>query len=317
MPPIVSPASMQNMIGQDMARRKLITMCESARGRGEALRHTILVGPGGVGKTALARLVAACMDAPFVETMAGAVDTKKTMTEFLLSLDPYSVVFIDEFHGVKSSVRAQVLYCAMSDRYVMGKSRNGYPAKILLRPFTLVAATTEGKLDPSMARRFTRINLRYYSVDELARIITWCAEGKGFEIEAGAAWYLAVRSQGVAGIGQEWLASAIDETRGASTITLAHAVAAMEVAEVDDLGLGTAERAILIAIAHEGGHPIGLSSVASLLGMRSVTEEVAFLERMNLVRLNHAPRGRVATSAAYVHLGEKVPPIVRGRESGV
>jgi Holliday junction DNA helicase RuvB len=311
---IVSAATMRNMVGQDKARRKLIIMCEGARGRGDTLRHVILVGPGGVGKTALARLIAACMDAPFIETLAGAVDNKQDMIDFLLGLPPHAVVFIDEFHGIKPSVRAQVLYSAMTDGFVMVKTKTG-PERKPLNPFTLVAATTEGKLDPSMASRFTKVKLKYYTVDELTTILIGCALEKDYTLRPDAARYLAARSQGVARVGQEWLASAIDELHGAKVITLAHAVRAMEVAEIDDLGLGETEREILIVVAREAGEPIGLASIASLVGARNVSEEIAFLERIHLVKLNHRPRGRVALAAAYVHLDEDIPPRVRGRES--
>jgi holliday junction DNA helicase RuvB len=325
----MGPKRIRDMIGQDHALKEVQTACEAARGRGRALRHTALVGPGGCGKTALARTIAELMDAPFDEVMAGAVKSKKAMTEWLLSLKPYTVAFCDEFHDVSISTREQVLYSAMSSGFIVLDTKEGTQRRNL-PPFTLVAATTEGKFSPSMARRFKCIALDYYSIADLTKIIAWSAQGEvfaegidglsedvNFQIEPEAALYLAQRSLGVAGIAQQRLEDAIDQAvgEGSNVITMAHVMEAMQVARIDDMGLNIRERKILIAVAREGGRPIGLESIANRTGFRDIDEEIATLTRLDLVRLNDGQRGRVATVKAYTDaLHQDIPPMVLGRE---
>jgi holliday junction DNA helicase RuvB len=319
----INPKRIRDMIGQDAALAEVRIMCEAARGRGKAPRHTALIGPGGCGKTAIARTFADLLDTNFIEVMAGAVKSKKDMTEWILGLEPYSVAFIDEFHDVGIPTREQVLYPVMTSRYLMVDTKEGVKRRNL-PPFTLVAATTEGKFSPSMARRFKCIALDYYSVEDLTKIITWTAakggegeEGNEFTIEPEAAAYLAQRSLGVAGIAEQRLQDAVDQAacEESNVITLTHAVRAMHIARIDDVGLGLRERKILIAVAREGGRPIGLESIAGLTGFRNIDEEVATLTRLDLLRLNAGQRGRVATMKAYTDvLKADVPPMVLGRE---
>lgn len=302
-----------NMIGQLGPRDKLLTMANGARDRGEStIRATALIGPGGTGKTMLARMVSALLDAPLVETMGGTVNTVKDMTDFLTNLPDDAVAFCDEFHNVPPNVREKILYSAISDRVIYVKARGKGPGKIDLVPFTFIVATTNAKFSPSMARRFTRIDLDYYTAAELTEIITRKATSDGFTIGRDAASYLAVRSQGVAGVAEQLLADAYDELHGAKVITIEHATTAMHRSRIDDLGLGVQERKILEAIAREAGEPIGIDSIEAITGMRDIDDMIDFLTRIGLIRLAAGKRGRVATVKAYEHLRQAVPPMVRG-----
>jgi Holliday junction DNA helicase RuvB len=282
------------------------------------MRHTALIGPGGTGKTKLARMVAELMDAPFREVTAGSVRSMPDMTAALRRIEPDMIFFVDEWHRVAPMTLDQVIYPALSDR-VIYVATDGEPQRVVLPPFTLIAATTHARFDPSMARRFKTIVLDYYSVAELTEIIIRAARGlepDPFTISPDAALYLAQRSQGVAGVAQQLLADAVDETSGEDVITLAHTVKAMERSEVDALGLGKQERKILEAVAEECGRPIGIESIKAITGEREIDEQVAFLTRMRLMRLAKGRQGRVATVAAYAHLGwDHVPPMVRGMEN--
>jgi Holliday junction DNA helicase RuvB len=315
------------MIGQDEARAEVEKLVLAARGRGLMPRHTALIGPGGCGKTAVARTFATLLDASFAEVLAGAVSSPGDMTEWLMSLGEYTIGFIDEFHEVKRPAREQVLYSALSDGFVMVKGKEG-PKPHRLAPFTLVVATTEGKFNPSMARRFKCITLSYYSVEDLTKIIVWTATehhtvtGEPFQIELDAAHYLAVRSLGVAGVAQQRLEDAIDQAAsdgeyGTSVITLAHVVEAMRLARIDDIGLNLRERTILIAVAGEAGRPIGIKSIGDLTGMSDISEQVATLTRLGLLRQNDGQRGRIVPAWVYEDiLDMDVPPMVAGREAG-
>jgi Holliday junction DNA helicase RuvB len=307
------------MIGQIQARKKLAKMAASAKGRGLPMRHTALLGPGGVGKTKLARMVADLMDAPFIERTASAVRTMPDMIDFLTqSVESGAVVFFDEFHRVAPMTCDQILYPALSDRvvYVKANDDDGSPAKVTLPPFTLIVATTHAKFDPSMARRFKRVVLDYYTPEQLTEIIIHAAKGQSpfpYDIERDAARCLAERSQGVPGVAEQLLADAIDEASG-DVITVDNVLDAMDLSEIDALGLGAEERKILEAVAREMGQPIGLDSIKAITGMREVDEQVAFLTRVGLIRLAKGKQGRVATAAAYRHLQKTVPPMVAGAE---
>jgi Holliday junction DNA helicase RuvB len=311
---------LRGMVGQRKALEEITTICESARGRGLPVRHLAFVGPGGCGKTELANRIADIMDAPFDETMAGAVKSKDAMTDWILGFKPHTIAFCDEVQDVSVSTREQILYPALGRRpFIMVKSKEGMERRNL-PPFTLIVATTEGGFNPSMARRFKTISLGYFTVDELTEIITLTVKSddyEGFQIQPDAARYLAVRSLGVAGTAQQRLADALDHAvrDDSQVITLAHAVKAMDMAGIDDMGLGQRERTVLIAVAREGGRPIGLESIAGLTGFRDIAEEVATLTRLDLLRLNAGQRGRVATVKAYEQaLGMDAPPMVLGRE---
>jgi Holliday junction DNA helicase RuvB len=183
-------------------------------------------------------------------------------------------------------------------------------------PFTLIAATTEGGMTPSMVDRFgVKCALQYYSASELAEIITLRADRDLFMIDPDAAHMLAVRSQGVPRIAGNRLARATDQAVKAGhleRITMAHATAAMDQEEIDALGLGTRERTVLTVICMEVGQPIGRKSIASVCGYRSVEEEMSILIRLGLVEKASGSLGSVATRAAYVLLGLAIPATCPG-----
>ncbi len=314
---VIGPRTMQGMIGQLGPREKLQTMANGARDRGESsIRATALIGPGGTGKTMLARMAAALLDAPLAETMGGAVNTVDDMRDWLINLPEFAIAFIDEYHNVPPNVREKVVYSAISDRVIYVKAKGKGPGKIDLGPFSLIVATTNMKFSPSMARRFTRIDLDYYTDAELAEIITRKATSDGFTIERETAHYLAVRAQGVAGVAEQLLADAYDELRGAKVITTAHVTTAMRKSRIDDLGLGVQERKVLETVAREAGAPIGIDSIEAVTGLRDIDDVVDYLTRIDLIRLATGKRGRVATAKAYEHLRQPLPPMVRGMERG-
>ncbi len=310
------PTRLAEFIGQERVRRQLELVLTGARQRGQAADHVLLSGAPGLGKTTLAAIVAAEVGAQFRATSGPAIERPGDLAAILTGLEPGDVLFVDEVHRLPRTVE-EVLYPAMEDfklDIVVGKGPGARSIRLDLPRFTMVGATTRTGLIASPLRdRFGfSAQLEHYEPQELLAIVRRSAGLLGVDVDADGADEIANRSRGTPRIANRLLRRVRDyaEVEGDGTIDLAVARAALEVFDVDDLGLDRLDRRVLEALIDRfGGGPVGLSTLATTVSEESDTIEDAvepFLLRCGL--LQRTPRGRIATAGAYAHLGRKVPP---------
>jgi len=293
------PTSLQAFIGQRAAREQIIELVDAAMDRHEMPGDILITGAGGLGKTSLAKLVANRLGVPLRVTMSTSVRSVPSMVKALRAVDEGMVWFLDEAHKVMPTTLL-LLYSAIEDREF---SVPGEADPVKLPQFTFIAATTEpGKFDESFRGRFDlTASVTYYTVDELAQIITRNAELKLREITPEAAADLARRSRGTPREALRLLRRTIDKAGQAKAITAAHVVAAMAVQEIDPLGLTDLDRRVLEAVAvHFMGTPIGIDPIVTYVGDSDAKKSISFLQRAGL--LLQTKQGQVATEAGYVHL---------------
>jgi Holliday junction DNA helicase RuvB len=305
------PRRLEEFIGQEGLREQLAVSIAAAAARGEALDHVLLAGPPGLGKTSLAQIVAHELDAPFVQTAGPALERKGDVAAFLTALEPGSVFFVDEIHRLPRALE-ETFYPAMEDRRLPITVGQGAGARVVtleLPEFTLIGATTRaGLLTTPLRDRFgVTHRLDLYEPDDLARIVRRSAGILEVEIDEAGARAIAARSRGTPRVANRLLKRVRDfaEVRGAGRIDEAVATEALELLEVDRAGLDRLDRDILRAICEKfDGGPVGLSTLAVAVGEEADTIEDVY-EPYLLQRgfLKRTPRGRVATSAAFVHLG--------------
>lgn len=304
---VEGPESLRQMVGQDRARKQLIRVVDAAKGSGRQPDHMLLLGPGGTGKTVVSKLIAERLEAPFVAVSAGQVRSAKQMIKKLLLMKPGTLLLVDEFHRVSEVALETVLFIAMSEGVVdidTGENIRRVP----LPPFTLLAATTENDNSPSMLSRFgVKVIFQYYTVAQLAMILTNAAKKRGFTIEPDAAELLATTAHGVAREAINRLSRACDEAILACVkmITVDLAKTSLVNNDLDEAGLDFRQREILIAVAKEY-QPIGLKSLGSLAGYTKIDSEIDLLTRIGLLR-KCGNQGRVATDKAYDLLGQSRP----------
>ena len=309
------PLRLEEFVGQDRVRRQLELVLAGARQRGQAADHVLLSGAPGLGKTTLAAIVAAEVGAQFRATSGPAIERPGDLAAILTGLEPGDVLFVDEVHRLPRTVE-EVLYPAMEDfqlDIVVGKGPGARSIRLDLPRFTLVGATTRtGLISAPLRDRFGfSAHLEHYETEELLEIVHRSARLLAVTIDEAAASEVASRSRGTPRIANRLLRRVRDyaEVEGDGVIDLAVARAALEVFDVDELGLDRLDRRVLEALVDgfQGG-PVGLSTLATAVAEEQDTIEDAvepFLLRRGL--LQRTPRGRIATSAAYLHLGRPAP----------
>ena len=309
------PRHLTDFVGQRQVAEQLAVFIEAARGRGEPLDHVLLAGPPGLGKTSLAQIVAAELEVPFTPTAGPALERKGDVAAFLTALEPGSVFFVDEIHRLPRALE-ETFYPAMEDRRLPITVGQGAGARVVtldLPPFTMVGATTRtGLLTTPLRERFgVTFRLELYPPEDLARIVLRSARILDVEVDHHGAATIAARSRGTPRVANRLLKRVRDfaEVRGAGAIDQAVAVAALDMLEVDEAGLDRLDRGILRAICEkfEGG-PVGLSTLAVAVAEEPDTIEDVY-EPYLLQRgfIKRTPRGRVATAAAWEHLGLELP----------
>jgi holliday junction DNA helicase RuvB len=315
------PRRLEDFIGQDTVRDQLAISLAAAATRGEALDHVLLAGPPGLGKTSLAQILATELDVPFVQTAGPALERKADVAAYLAALEPRSVFFVDEIHRLPRALE-ETFYPAMEDHMLPITVGQGAGARVVtlpLQPFTLVGATTRTSLlsAPLRDRFGIHHRLEHYGCDHLAEIVVRSASLLGVALHDGAALAIARRSRGTPRVANRLLRWTRDfaEVRHGGSISESIAVAALELLEIDDAGLDRLDRSVLRAICETfGGGPVGLSTLAVAVAEDKDTiedEYEPYLLQQGLIE--RTPRGRVATSRAYAHLGLPAPAEDQGR----
>ncbi len=309
------PRSIDTFIGQESARQKLNIFLMAATQRDESLDHVLLAGPPGLGKTSLARIIANELDVGFHATSGPVIERKGDLAAILTALDPRDVLFIDEIHRLGRAVE-EVLYPAMEDfeiDVIIGQGPSARTLRLDLPPFTLVGATTRtGLLSAPLLGRFGVVErLDYYTHPELARIVQRSAVLLDLEIDSDGALAIASRSRGTPRIANRLVRRVRDvaQVRGLRVIDADLAREALDLLDVDALGLEELDRRILrtLALAFEG-RPVGLGTLADSVGEAPDTIEDVYepyLLQEGLIA--RTPRGRVAMPKAYRHLGLEPP----------
>ncbi|MDQ3935448.1 MAG: Holliday junction branch migration DNA helicase RuvB [Actinomycetota bacterium] len=309
------PRRLRDFVGQPAVKEQLAVFVEAARARGEPLDHVLLAGPPGLGKTSLAQIVAHELEVPFVQTAGPALERKGDVASFLTALEPGSVFFVDEIHRLPRALE-ETFYPAMEDRRLPITVGQGAGARVVtleLPPFTMIGATTRaGLLTTPLRDRFgVTHRLELYPPEELARIVRRSAQILGVEIDDAGAETIAARSRGTPRVANRLLKRVRDfaEVRGAGRIEGDVAGAALDLLQVDVAGLDRLDREILRTICEKfGGGPVGLSTLAVAVAEEADTLEDVYepyLLQQGFVK--RTPRGRVATPAAWEHLGLKAP----------
>jgi len=309
------PKLLDEYVGQAKARAQLEIFIGAAKKRGEALDHVLLFGPPGLGKTTLSHIIAHELGVQLRQTSGPVLEKPKDLAAILTSLERNDVLFIDEIHRL-SPVVEEILYPALEDYQIdilIGEGPAARSIKLDVQPFTLVGATTRaGMLTNPLRDRFGIVaRLEFYTPEELARIVTRSAGLLNVEADAEGAFEIARRSRGTPRIANRLLRRVRDyaDVKGDGRITRALAHAALAMLDVDPEGFDLMDRKLLEAVIHRfDGGPVGLDNIAASIGEEPGTiEDVIDSYLIQQGYLQRTPRGRVATLAAYRHLGVTPP----------
>ncbi len=315
------PKGMQEYIGQTKARGQLEIFIGAARKRSEAMDHVLLFGPPGLGKTTLSHIIANELGVNLRQTSGPVLEKPKDLAAILTNLERNDVLFIDEIHRL-SPVVEEILYPALEDYQIdimIGEGPAARSIKLDLQPFTLVGATTRaGMLTNPLRDRFGIVaRLEFYSAEELTRIVTRSAALLKVPTDPEGAFEIARRSRGTPRIANRLLRRVRDyaDVKGNGEIDLAVANLALAMLDVDPQGFDVMDRKLLEAVVHRfDGGPVGLDNVAAAIGEEPGTiEDVIEPYLIQQGFLQRTPRGRIATLAAYRHLGV-APPTAQARD---
>ncbi len=309
------PHNLDEYIGQEKARGQLEIFIAAARKRGEALDHTLLFGPPGLGKTTLAHIIAREMGVNLRQTSGPVLERAGDLAALLTNLEKNDVLFIDEIHRM-SPVVEEILYPALEDYQIdimIGEGPAARSVRLDLQPFTLVGATTRaGMLTNPLRDRFGIVaRLEFYTPAELARIVTRSASLLNAPIDDNGSLEIARRSRGTPRIANRLLRRVRDhaEVKGSGDITKSMADAALKMLDVDPVGFDLMDRKLLEAVLFKfSGGPVGLDNLAAAIGEeRDTIEDVLEPYLIQQGYLQRTPRGRIATPAAYQHFGVAAP----------
>ena len=315
----VRPKALADYIGQPAVREQMEIFIGAAQKRGEALDHTLVFGPPGLGKTTLANIIATEMGVSLKSTSGPVLEKAGDLAALMTNLEPGDVLFIDEIHRL-SPVVEEILYPAMEDfqlDIMIGEGPAARSIKLDLPPFTLVGATTRaGLLTSPLRDRFGIVQrLEFYSVADLTRIVLRAAELIGVNMEESGAVEVAKRARGTPRVANRLLRRVRDyaEMRGDGVVTSEMADLALNMLKVDERGFDHMDRRLLLALMDNfDGGPVGIESLAAAISEeRGTIEDVIEPYLIQQGFMARTPRGRILTANAYLHFGVDLPKRLR------
>jgi holliday junction DNA helicase RuvB len=307
----IRPTTLASYIGQTAVREQMDIFMQAARRRQEALDHTLIFGPPGLGKTTLANIIANEMQAGLKQTSGPVLEKAGDLAALLTNLEPFDVLFIDEIHRLSPAIE-EILYPAMEDYQldiVIGEGPSARSIKLDLPPFTLVGATTRaGLLTSPLRDRFGITNrLEFYDCEQLQTILLRSANVLNAQLDAAGAAEIAKRSRGTPRIANRLLRRVRDyaEIKGDGSINQATANCALQLLNVDPHGFDVMDRKFLSTLLHKfAGGPVGIDTLAAAISEeRDTIEDVIEPYLIQEGFIQRTPRGRLATAKTYLHFG--------------